>query len=169
MEYWILNGGKHWLWEWIFFLNCGKSHTQLSSVAQSCLTLCNPMNCSAPGFHVYLQLPELDRTLVYQVGDAIQPSYHLLHKIYCFSHIYTVQLRGTEYTHIVVQLSSSSLSWMFHFPKLELWPHWTLSPLSPAKPLFHPLAPGTYQCTFWLNLTILVTSYKWSQTVFVCT
>ena len=86
-----------------------------------------------------------------------------------FWEMYTVQLRGTEYTHIVVQLSSSSLSWMFHFPKLELWPHWTLSPLSPAKPLFHPLAPGTYQCTFWLNLTILVTSYKWSQTVFVCT
>jgi len=44
------------------------------SVAQSCLTLCNPMNCSRPGFPVLHHLPELAQTHVHWVGDAIQPS-----------------------------------------------------------------------------------------------
>ena len=47
---------------------------QFSSVAQSCLTLCNPLNCSTPGFPVHHQLPELTQTHVHRVGDAIQPS-----------------------------------------------------------------------------------------------
>ena len=46
---------------------------QFSSVAQSCPTLCNPMDCSTPGFPVHHQLLELDQTHVYRVGDAIQP------------------------------------------------------------------------------------------------
>ena len=50
---------------------------QLSSVAQSCLTLCYPMDCSTPGFPVHHQLPELAQTHVHQVGDAIQPSHPL--------------------------------------------------------------------------------------------
>ena len=49
----------------------------LSSVSQSCLTLCNPMDCSMPGFPVHHQLPELTRTHVNQVGDTIQPSHPL--------------------------------------------------------------------------------------------
>ena len=44
-----------------------------SSVTQSCPTLCNPMDCSMPGFPVHCQLPELAQTHV-QVDDAIQPS-----------------------------------------------------------------------------------------------
>ena len=48
-----------------------------SSVAQSCLTLCDPMNCSTPGFPVHHQLPELAQTHVHWVGDAIQPSHPL--------------------------------------------------------------------------------------------
>ena len=40
--------------------------------------LCDPMDCSMPGFPVYLQLPELAQTHVHRVGDAIQPSYPLL-------------------------------------------------------------------------------------------
>ena len=51
---------------------------QFSSVAQSCLTLCDPMNCSTPGLPVHHQLPEFTQTHVYQVGDAIQPSHPLL-------------------------------------------------------------------------------------------
>ena len=47
---------------------------QFSSVTQSSPTLCNPMNCSMPGFTVHYQLPELAQTHVHQVGDAIQPS-----------------------------------------------------------------------------------------------
>ena len=42
-----------------------------SSVAQLCLTLCNPMNCSMPGLPVHHQLPELTQTHVHQVGDTI--------------------------------------------------------------------------------------------------
>ena len=50
---------------------------QFSSVAQSCLTLCNPMNRSRPGLPVYHHLPEFTQTHVHQVGDAIQPSHPL--------------------------------------------------------------------------------------------
>ena len=45
----------------------------VSSVAQSCPALCDPMDCSMPGFPVYHQLPELAQTHVHQVSDAIQP------------------------------------------------------------------------------------------------
>ena len=47
---------------------------QFSSVIQSCLTLCNPINCSMPGLPVHHQLPEFTQTHVHRVGDAIQPS-----------------------------------------------------------------------------------------------
>ena len=50
---------------------------QFSSVAQSCLTLCDPVNCSTPGFPVYHQLPEFTQTHVHRVSDAIQPSHPL--------------------------------------------------------------------------------------------
>ena len=47
---------------------------QFSSVTQSCPSLCDPMDCSTPGFPVHHQLPELTQTHVHWVGDAIQPS-----------------------------------------------------------------------------------------------
>ena len=47
------------------------------SVAQLCLTLCDLMDCSRPGFPVFHQLPELAQTHVHWVGDAIQPSHRL--------------------------------------------------------------------------------------------
>ena len=47
-------------------------------IAQSCLTLCNFMDCSTPGFTVHYWLPELTLTHVHQVGDAIQPFQPLL-------------------------------------------------------------------------------------------
>ena len=50
---------------------------QFCSVTQSCLTLCDPMDCSTPGFPVHHQLPELAQTHVHRVGDAIQPSHPL--------------------------------------------------------------------------------------------
>ena len=50
---------------------------QFSSVAQSCLTLCNPMNLSTPGLPVHHQLPEFTQTHVHGVSDAIQPSHPL--------------------------------------------------------------------------------------------
>ena len=50
---------------------------QFSSVAQSCPTLCNPMNCSTPGLPVHHHLLEFTQTHVHQVGDAIQPTHPL--------------------------------------------------------------------------------------------
>ena len=49
----------------------------VSSVAQSCSTLCDPMNCSTPGLPVHHQLLEFTQTHVHQVCDAIQPSHPL--------------------------------------------------------------------------------------------
>ena len=61
-----------------FFKRCHKeSSIQFNSVAQSCPTLCDPMNHSMPELPVHHQLPEFTQTHVHQVGDAIQPS-HLL-------------------------------------------------------------------------------------------
>ena len=51
--------------------------SQFSSVAQSCPTLCDPMNCSTPGLPVRHQLPQFTQTHVHWVSDAIQPSHPL--------------------------------------------------------------------------------------------
>ena len=53
---------------------CGGYSVQFISVSQSCLTLCNPIDCSFPVHH---QLQEPTQTHVHQVGDAIQPSHPL--------------------------------------------------------------------------------------------
>ena len=50
---------------------------QIRSVAQSCPTLCDPMNPSTPGLPVHHQLPEFTQTHVHWVSDAIQPSHPL--------------------------------------------------------------------------------------------
>ena len=55
---------------WDKFLIC-------CSVAQSCLTLCDPMNCSTPDFPVLHHIPKLVQTHVHWVSDAIQPSHPL--------------------------------------------------------------------------------------------
>ena len=51
--------------------------TEFSSVAQSCPTLCDPMNRSTPGLPVHHQLLEFTQTHIHWVGDAIQPSHPL--------------------------------------------------------------------------------------------
>ena len=53
------------------------SLSMFSSVAQLCPTLCDPMDCSTPGFLVHHQLLEPTQTHVHRVGDAIQPSHPL--------------------------------------------------------------------------------------------
>ena len=53
------------------------SSVQFSSVAQSCLTLCDPMNRSTPGLPVHHKLPEFTQTHAHRVSDAIQPSHPL--------------------------------------------------------------------------------------------
>ena len=54
-----------------------KHSVQFSSVTQSYLTLCDPMNCSTPGLPVHHQLPEFTQTHIHRVGDAIQSSHPL--------------------------------------------------------------------------------------------
>ena len=66
--------------EWIrklWYICTMKYSVQFSSVAQSCPTLCDPMNHSMPGFLVHHQLPEFTQTHVHGVSDAIQPSHPL--------------------------------------------------------------------------------------------
>ena len=61
----------------ISILSKNHSSVQFSSVAQSCPTLCDPMNRSTPGLPVHHQLPELTQTHIHRVSDAIQPSHPL--------------------------------------------------------------------------------------------
>ena len=55
-----------------------RTSVQFSSVTQSCPTLCDPIDCSTPGFPVHHPLLELAQTHVHWVSDAIQPSHSLL-------------------------------------------------------------------------------------------
>ena len=57
--------------------NLNTDSVQFSSVAQSCPTLCDPMNHSTPGLPVHHQLPGVSQTHIHRVGDAIQPSHPL--------------------------------------------------------------------------------------------
>ena len=63
--------------EWCF-LYLFNQIVQFSSVAESCSTLWNPMDCSMPGLPVHHQLPEFIQTHVHWIGDAIQSSHPLL-------------------------------------------------------------------------------------------
>ena len=62
---------------WQLQLAFAMGYVQFSSVAQSCPTLWNPMDCSTPGFPVLHQLLDLAQTHVHRVGNAIQPSHSL--------------------------------------------------------------------------------------------
>ena len=61
----------------VVMYRCEWSEVKWSEVTQSCLTLCDPMDYSMPGFPVYHHLPELAQTHVHLVSDAIQPSHPL--------------------------------------------------------------------------------------------
>ena len=65
------------LWEIRKNLIQGQLSYQFGSVAQSCPTLCNPMDCSTTGFPVHHQFPKLAQTHVKKVSDAIQSSHPL--------------------------------------------------------------------------------------------
>ena len=67
------NKSTYW-WQQIYIL----VSQSVSSVAQSCLTLCDPMNRSTPGLPAHHQLPVFTQTHVHRVCDAIQPSHPLL-------------------------------------------------------------------------------------------
>ena len=64
-------------WSHFSQVTCVSRSVQFSSVAQSCPTLCDPMNRSTPGLPVHHQLPEFTQTHVHRVGNAIQLSHPL--------------------------------------------------------------------------------------------
>ena len=87
----------------------------ISSVTQSCQTLCDPMNRSTPGFPVHHQLPEIAQTHVYQVGNAIQ-TFHLLStllpsifsSIRVFSNDLVLRIRWPNYWSLSFSISPSN-------------------------------------------------------------
>ena len=90
---------------------------QSSSVTQSCLILCNPMDCSTPGLPVHHQLPEFTQTQVHRVGDAIQPSHPLSSpslpapnpsSIRVFSNESTLPMRWPKYWSFSFSISPSN-------------------------------------------------------------
>ena len=90
---------------------------QFSSVAQSCLTLCNPMNCSTPGLPIHHQLLEFTQTHVHRVRDGIQPSHPLLSpsppapippSIRVFSNESTLHMRWPKYWSFSFSISPSN-------------------------------------------------------------
>ena len=93
------------------------SAVQFSSVSQSCLTLCNPMNCSIPGLPVHHQPPEFTQTRAQGVGDAIQPSHPLSSpsppapspsSISVFSSESTLHMRWPKYWSFSLSISPSN-------------------------------------------------------------
>ena len=93
---------------------------QFSSVAQSCLTLWDSMDCSTPGFPVHHQLPELTQTHVHRVSDAIQPSHPLSSPFPPALNLSQHQglFRWVSFSHQVakvleVQLQHQSFQWIF--------------------------------------------------------
>ena len=72
--------GYPFLMEWCSFdeVIYKEKQNPISSVTQSCLTLCNPMDCSTSGVLVHHQLLQFTQTHVHRVGDAIQPSHPVI-------------------------------------------------------------------------------------------
>ena len=90
---------------------------QFSSVTQSCLTLCDPMGGSTPGFPVHHQLPELAQAHVHQVRDASQPSHPLssifllpsvFFSIWVFSNESVLRISWPKYWSFSVSISPSN-------------------------------------------------------------
>ena len=92
------------------------SSVQFSSVAQSCPTLCDPMNCSMPDLPIHYQLPEFTQTHIHRVSDAIQPSHPLSSpsplppirtSIRVFSNESTLHMRWPKYWNFSFSISPS--------------------------------------------------------------
>ena len=98
--------GKHWC---DFCLS-----VQFISVSQSCPILCNPMDCSRPGFPVHHQVPELAQTHVHQGSDASQPSHPVSVSVSTFYFFYKCYIKG-----IIRRIKTSQ-----RCPHLKPWSPW---------------------------------------------
>ena len=115
-------GPCHWATREVpvsFFKNYYYSPIQFSSVAQSCPILCNPMDCSTPGFLVHHQLLELTQTHVHRVSDAIQPSHlpsfpsPLAYNLSQHQGLLQQVSSLHQVAQLVLQLQHQSFQWLF--------------------------------------------------------
>ena len=109
-------------------------------VPQSCPTLCDPTDCSTPGFPVLHRLLELAQTHVHRVSDAIQPSYPLLSPsppaFNLAQHQGLFQWVSSLYQVVKVlelQLQYQSFQWIFRTDFLEDWLVWSLCSLRDSQ------------------------------------
>ena len=135
---------------------------QFSSVAQLCLTLCNPMDCSTSVFSVHHQLPELAQTHVHRVSDDIQPSHPLSSSSPPAFNLSQHQglFQWVSSLHQVAkvlefQLQHQSFQWIFRTDFLQDVPVWTScsprdSQESPPVPQFEGISSGA-QPSLWSN------------------
>ena len=97
------------------------------SVTKLCLTLCDHVDCSAPGSPVLLYLPELVQTHVHGVGDAIQPSHPLLPPFPPVLNLSQHQglYNSVSSSHRVTKIGASALAsgfqWIFRIDLLQYW------------------------------------------------
>ena len=105
---------------------CWKS-VQFSLIAQSCPTLCDPMNRSMPGLPVHHQLPEFTETHIHRVSDAIQPSHPL----------------SSPFPAPNPSQQQSLFQWVHHqLPEFtQTHVHWVCDAIQPSHPLSSPSPP----------------------------
>ena len=107
------HGSKKGRWGW----RIRQVWDQFSSVAQSCPTFCDPMDCSMRGFPVHHQLLEPTQTHIHYVGDAIQPSHPVIPfspAFYLSQHQGLFQGVSSSYQVAkVLELQHQSFQWIF--------------------------------------------------------
>ena len=114
------------------------------SGAQSCPTLCDPMNCSTPGLPVHHQLPEFAQVHVHCIGDAVQPSHPLMPSS---PYLHT--------THIILCMTSVSFYCHIYFLHHRYRQHYgeVLCPGGRTVPLPSPLRMESPHC---INIALIL-------------
>ena len=100
----------------VSYFNAYSIISQFSSVAQSCPTLCDPRDCSTPGFPVHQQFPELIQTHVHRVSDAFQPFHPLSspsHPAFILSQHQSLFLWVSSSHQVAKVLELQSRQWIF--------------------------------------------------------
>ena len=120
-----------------------------SSVTQSCLTLCDPTDCSMPGLPVHHQLPELTKTHVHWIGDAIQP----FHPVSLPS---PVALNPSQYQGLFQSRGKPTKCQEIRWGEQEKWRGKTKEYQKRERD-----APGEnwseVQCSLWVSSSLLIT------------
>ena len=137
------------------------------SVAQSCLTLCDPMDCSTPDFPVLYRVPEFAQTHVHWVGDAIQTSYPLsspypptfnLSQDRVFSNESVLHIRWPEYWSFSFSINPSNeysglisfrINWFYFLAN-------QCSPPQKCNSLPSPFHSISYWNPLWISLSVSV-------------